>query len=134
MSLLLLLNPNTSGPSVGWGDAWDEINLQVGWTTSMTLDTGVGSTDRTTIPVALSATSSAGTVTHTCWSEDGVTYGSWETYSTTPSYTFETEDLEEKTIYAKFKDDDDNESPALSESIELVAPAYPGAYIIINAI
>lgn len=114
MSLLLLLNPNTSGPAVGWGDAWDEIDLQIDWTTSVLINGGAALIFSPSVLLTISAASSAGTVLQMRFSDDGTNWSAWEAYATSRAYTLAgttTGPSVNSTyyiVYVDFKDDDGN--------------------------
>jgi hypothetical protein len=93
----------TGTVSVAGGDAW---------------------TTSTSVTLTLSATDAGTGVSDMRFSNDGSTWGSWETYGTSKSWTLTTGDGT-KTAYAQFRDEAGNVSAAANDGIGLdgTAPA-----------
>ena len=91
-------------------------------TGSITINSGATYTTSTSVTLTLSASDANG-VASMAFSTDGTTWGAWEAYSTSKSWTLTGSDGT-KTVYVKFKDNAGLESSAYQDSIILdtVAP------------
>jgi hypothetical protein len=128
MSLLLLLKSKAAGAST-WGDAWDNITLQISWTVGLAINGGAETSYSATVTVAPQATSSAGAVTHYRLREDAGAWSPWMAWA--PSTSLELDGLGEHTVEAQYRDEDGNTSPVataaaitvldVEEAIEVIA-------------
>jgi len=85
-------------------------------------------TTSTSVTLTLSASDANG-VSQMCFSNDNVTWTSWETYSTSKSWTLPSGDGT-KTVYVKFKDSAGNVSSVYSDSIILDTTPPTGSIVI----
>lgn len=120
MSLLLLLKSKAAGAST-WGDAWDNITLQISWTVGLAINGGAPQAYGATVDLAFSATSSAGSVTHYRLREDAGAWSAWTTY--TAARTLGLDGLGEHTVEAQFRDADANTSPLCSATVVVLEVA-----------
>ncbi len=92
--------------------------------TSVLINNGDAQTDSASVTLNLAATNAATMLIAN--KADFTDAGSWETYSTTKSWTL-TEGVGTKTVYIKFRSSTGGESAAVSDTISLVAAVTPTA-------
>ncbi|MGK5093279.1 PKD domain-containing protein [Deltaproteobacteria bacterium TL4] len=85
-------------------------------TGSITINNGAGSTDSTSVTLALSATDNSNTVSSMRFSNDGTNWSAWESYAVSKTWSL-TNQEETKTVYVQFKDDSGNSSNSYKDTI-----------------
>jgi beta propeller repeat protein len=101
--------------------SWDICSADFGgfgWSAAVSIDGGAQYAMSRSVTLGLTAVSSVGQATHMCFSNDGVTWTDWEAYATTRSWQLGTSDGT-KTVYAQFKDAENNVSPVKTDTIVL---------------
>ncbi|MCY2953590.1 MAG: leucine-rich repeat domain-containing protein [Planctomycetota bacterium] len=88
---------------------------------SIIVNGGADHTHSQTVRLALSATDNSGQVAGMRFSNDGSTWGSWQTYSATATWILPWEEGQ-RTVYAQFEDVAGNVSNACSDSIVFYYP------------
>ncbi len=85
---------------------------------SLLVGRGLPTVNTTTVPAELTASAQLSGIAAMAFSPDGVTFGSWQTYTTETSWTFPTGDGV-KTLWAKVRNGVGSESAPTSDSIVL---------------
>ena len=101
--------------------AWDIHGADIGgfgWSAGVTIDGGAAHAVTRNVTLGLSASSSVGQATQMAFSNDGATWTDWYGYATSFSWVLPSGDGI-KTVYAKFKDAEDNVSPVKTDTIVL---------------
>jgi hypothetical protein len=101
-------------------------------TGSVVINSGASTTTSTAVTLTLSATDAAGSVSGMKFSNDGTTYSSEVTYTTSYSWTLSS-GYGTKTVYAKFKDNSGNWSSAVTDTITLTDITAPTGTVVINS-
>lgn len=91
---------------------------------SFTIDGGASSTTSSTVTLAISASSVGSNVYQMCFSNGNVSWSTWESYSTSKSWSLSSGD-ELKTVYVKVRDSILNESNTSSTSITKATASNP---------
>jgi len=124
VTLLLLTNV-----APGWGDAWDDISLQIAWTERLTIDGGAEVAATPEVQLRLRAVSSAGgQPTDYRLKENDAEWGEWRPFNGTGkrdwmSVAYTLGGYGDRDLTAQFRDDDLNVSPGVSASITVLEPA-----------
>jgi hypothetical protein len=93
-------------------------------TGTLAINAGAASTTKVAVTLNLTASDACGTITGMRFSNDGVTYNAEIAYATTYAWTL-TSGVGSKIVYAQFKDNSNNWSTAIPDSINLVADTTP---------
>ena len=96
---------------------------------SLVIDGGAEATTNPTVTLTISATDSTSGLALMQFSDDGVSFSSWETYTTTKEWTLTGGDGT-KTVYVRFQDNASNTSPAYVDTIILDTTAPTGSILI----
>ncbi len=91
-------------------------------TGTITIDDGALYTGTTQVTLTLSASDAGSGVAQMKFSNNNVTWGAWQSYSTSASWTLES-GYGEKTVHVKYKDSAGNTSWSASDDIELIEHA-----------
>jgi PKD repeat protein len=96
---------------------------------SLVIDGGAEATADLTVTLTISATDSTSGLALMQFSDDGVSFSSWETYTTTKEWTLTGGDGT-KTVYVRFQDNASNTSPAYVDTIILDTTAPTGSILV----
>jgi hypothetical protein len=100
-----------------------------GPTGSILINSGATYTSSTDVTLTLSATDAGSGVAEMCFSNDGMSWSSWEPYATSKAWTMTAGDGT-KTVYVKFRDNVNIESSVYSDTITLDTSAPSGSILI----
>lgn len=103
-----------------------DTSLPVG---SVTVDSGATYANSTDVALALTASDTGSGVSSMRFSNNGLTWGKWDTYSATAAWSLSVGDGT-KTVYAQFRDAAGNTSPSCTDSIVLDSTAPIGTVVI----
>jgi len=119
-------------PTGGWGDAWDDIGLQVLWDASLLVNGGGGQSFGTTLDIRLAASSTAGPAAHYRLRESGGGWSPWAAYVT--QTTFVVDGPGEYVLEAQFRDSDGNTSPIVMAGTTVFADEQAAEIITVEPV
>lgn len=119
-------------PTGGWGDAWDDIDLQVLWDASLLVNGGGGQSFGTTLDIRLAASSTAGPAAHYRLRESGGGWSPWAAYVT--QTTFVVDGPGEYVLEAQFRDSDGNTSPIVMAGTTVFADEQAAEIITVEPV
>jgi hypothetical protein len=119
---------NTEPYPAGDGDTHTTIDATppVG---SLVIDSGAEATADLSVTLTISATDATSGLALMQFSDDGASFSSWETYTTTKAWTLPSGD-DPKTVYVRFQDNVSHTSPAYVDTIILDTTAPTGSILI----